>query len=296
MSTFTVSDHVSGIDLEWFDSNAMAAYVIAAPEPTLIETGFPTSIQRLRRGLRNVGVPPDTLEHAFISHVHLDHSGGASALVTDAPDLSVYIHESTANHLVDPTTLVESSQRAMEDHFSTIGEPGPLPESNLEPVPSRGVTVDIGDRDLEVIHTPGHSHDHISLWEPARNRVWANEAIGLYFPTPNRWAPPATLPQFDPTAVHESIEKLRALDPDDLILSHFGARPDPEQAFDAAAARLDEFNERIPALFDSFDGDIDRVKEVVETDLLALDGCSSELVSFETMLQTGGFLKYHDRV
>lgn len=293
VTTFPVGDDAYGIDLEWFDTQAMACYIIDAPEPTLIETGFPKSVSRLRAGLDEIGIHPTSLEHAFISHVHLDHAGGASALVTEVPDLSVYIHESTARHLVDPAQLIESSQRAMGKHFTAIGEPAPVPESNLVLVPESGMTVDIGDRSLDVIPTPGHSPDHIALWEPARERVWANEAIGLYFPIPERWVPPATLPRFHPDHVHEAIETLQALDPVDLVLSHFGNRPHPEDAFEAAAARLDEFNARIPAFFDAYDGDIDRVETAVETDLLDLEGCSSALVAFETRLQTRGFLNHH---
>lgn len=296
VSTFVVDDDVYGIDLGWFDTRAMAAYLIDSPEPTLVETGFPKSVGRLRAGLAAVGVRPSELKHAFISHIHLDHAGGASDLIADAPELAVYIHESVVEHLVTPERLVESSRRAMGDHFDAIGAPGPLPEANIVPIANDGMTVHIGDRDLEVYHTPGHSPDHISLWEPANRRLWATEAIGSYYPKAERWVPPATLPRFDPDAVHESIATLRSLDPRQLVLSHYGIREDPASAFNTASERLTDFTDRIPSLFESVNGDIERTEAAVRRELLDLERCSEALVSFETKLQTRGFLKYHGLV
>lgn len=293
VDTFTVADNVYGIDLEWFDTESLAAYVIDAPNPTLIETGFANSADRLRDGLRAVNVSPEELVHAVVSHVHLDHAGGASALATDATDLTVYAHESLADHLVSPDQLIESSERAMGDAFTEIGAPTPLPREHLNPV-ADGSTIDTGDRVLEVIHAPGHSPDHIAIWDETNGVLFANEGIGHHYPKINRWTPPTTLPRFDVDAVRETIRSLSALDPDTLVLSHFGALDDPPRAFKDARACLERFNERIPQLYDEHNGDIDAIEATVRADLVAFEPTYAEgLAKFESAFHTRGFLKYH---
>jgi len=293
MSTFPVADDVYGIDLEMFDTEVLSAFVIDAPEPTLIETGYARGVDRLVADLETIGLDPDDLQHAVASHVHIDHSGGAAGLVDRAPDLTIYIHESTADFLLDPTQLNESSERAMGEHFAEFGGPEALPEPNLSPV-SDGETIDIGDRTLEIVHAPGHSPDHIAVWDAAAGRLFANEAIGSYYPRVDRWFPPATLPRFDVEAVERTIEKLRALDPSEVALAHFGVAPDADEAFDAAATVLHEFDEQIPALFQEL-GDVDAVVDAVRTDLVRLDDAYADAIAdFESSFQAKGFLHYHE--
>lgn len=293
MPTFPVADDVYGIDLEMFDTEVLSAFVIDAPEPTLIETGYARGVDRLVADLESIGIDPADLEHAIASHIHIDHSGGATGLLTHAPDLSVYLHESTADLLLDPTQLNESSERAMGDHYAEFGGPEPLPKANLSPV-ADGDSIDIGDRDLEIVHAPGHSPDHIAVWDASTGLLFANEAIGSYYPRVDRWYPPATLPRFDVEAVERTIRKLRRLEPTEVALSHFGMAPDADEAFDEAEAVLHEFDERIPAMYREL-GDVDAVVEAVRTDLVRLaDDYAEPLVDFESTFQAKGFLLYHD--
>lgn len=296
VGTFHVAEDVTGIDLEWFDTQSLAAYVIDAPEPVLIETGFAKSVDRLRRGIEAVGVDPAGLRHAIVSHVHLDHAGGASALVEDAPDLHVYAHESLAEHLVDPAHLIESSKRAMGDAFSVIGVPDPLPPENLVSVDD-GTRVEVGNRSLEIIHAPGHSPDHIAVWDESAGVLFANEGIGHHYPRIDRWTPPTTLPRFNVEAVRTTIDRLEALEPRLLVLSHFGSLADPPAAFDAARRCLDRFDTRIPELYDEHDGDIAAVEAAVREELVGFEPTyAAGLAEFESAFHTRGFLKYHDLI
>ena len=293
MSTFSVADDVYGIDFEMFDTEVLSGYAIDAPEPTLIETGYAKGVEALVEDLRAVGIEPMELRHAIVSHVHIDHSGGAAGLVEVAPDLSIHIHESTADHLLDPGQLTASSERAMGDHFDEFGGPAALPPQHLAPV-SDGDRIDLGDRTLEVAHTPGHSTDHIAVWDGSVGRLFANEAIGSYYPRVDRWLPPATLPQFDIGAVQTTIDRLRSFEPSSVALSHFGMVPDVAEAFDAAAAVLEEFNERIPALYHEL-GDPEAVVDAVRTELVDLDGAYAPAIAdFEATFQARGFLYAHD--
>lgn len=292
MATFQVTDDVYGIDLEMFDTEVLSAYVIDGDEPVLIETGYPRGISQLRSGLRAVGVDPSELAHAVISHVHIDHSGGAARLVDDSPDIAVYIHEATADHLVDPSGLTESSREAMGNHFEEMGEPDPIPPENVVQVGDDGLDVDAGDRTLCLFSTPGHSPDHISAWDPASETLFANEAVGSHYPRADRWVPPSTLPRFDVEAVRTSADRLREFDARRLALSHFGVRTDPETALETAVKALDRFERRIPELYREHEEDLAATERAVREELVALDGYADAIESFETRFQTRGFLHH----
>lgn len=292
VSTFPVTDRVTGIDCEMFGEGVLAAYLIDDPEPTLVETGCAAGVDTLRAGVRAAGVEPAALANAVVSHVHLDHSGGAAALVADAPDLSVYVHESTADYLVEPGALVDSSKRAMGEHFAAVGAPDPLPAENLVRVGDGGTVVETGARSLELLHTPGHAPDHIAAWDGRSGTAFVTEAIGSYYGRAGQHLPPVTLPRFDAAAVEDSIDSLRALDPERVVFSHFGVRSDPEAAFEDSEAALALFLERVPELFEANDRDLAATEAAVREQLLDLEGYAEGIQAFESRFQTRGILRH----
>lgn len=292
--TFEVAEGVYGIDIELWDTEVLAAYLFDGEEATLIETGTAAGLNTLVEGLIDLGVHPSDLTNAVISHIHIDHSGGAAGLVDRNPDLNVYIHESSAAHLVDPNRLAESSKRVMGEHFWSMGAPHSLPESNLVRVPDAGITIDTSTRSLEVVHVPGHSPDHLAVLDGESNILFANESIGSYFPKSDFWLPPATLPNFDIDAVEASIETLRSLAPEKVVFSHFGSWDGtPEVAFDTAETRLEAFDERILELYERY-GDVDETIDAVREDLLQFDpNYDPSVESFYAPLVTHGYLRHH---
>lgn len=275
-------------------SETRSVFLLAAKDPCLIDTGAAADIETLRAGLRRAGVPPAELAHAVVSHVHLDHSGCAGHLVQDAPNLDVYIHDSTTDHLVDPTSLVSSTKRALGDEFESIGAPEPVPESNIVPMTGDQHALDLGTRSVTIESTPGHSPDHFSVVDHGTGIVFANEAIGRYYETDDEWVPPATVPNFDPEAVANSIEQLRERSPTGFGLSHVGFRPNPTDALDRAAARLQLFDERIPEIHRQT-GDRAATIDRVRTELLDLSGYSESTKATQASILTRGFLMYYDR-
>lgn len=144
ITTSQVQQGVYSIEIELFDSGFSSVYLFDDEEPTLIDAGAAASADSITRGLTECGVNPSGLQHLVLSHIHVDHSGAASALVDAAPDLNVYIHEMTAPHPTDPSDLIESSKRVMGEHFEQIGEQRPVSEANVTTVSNDGTTIDIG--------------------------------------------------------------------------------------------------------------------------------------------------------
>ena len=291
--TFDVpsADGVTGIDLNLHDNRALAAYLVADEKPILVEPGHAVGGDRLLAGLDRMGIEPATVDATICSHVHLDHAGGAAGLAAVAPDLRVLIHEATANHLVDPDRLVAASRDVMGEAFAEVGAPDALDEARLSRVDNEGTTVETGDRTLELVHSPGHAPDHLAVWDEATGTLFAGESFGNYWPKADQWLPPATLPQFDPDVVRETLSTLRALDPDRICLAHFGVRTDPEHAFDSAEAALDRFETEVPRIYRSHGEDVETTEEIVEAELLNLDDYAAHLVAMQRRVQTRGFLR-----
>lgn len=294
MTTFPVTDGVYGIDVETFDAGFNAAYLFDDEEPTLVDSGAPSGAETLLEGLTDCGVDPGSLENLVLSHVHVDHSGTASDLVDAAPDLDVYIHELTAPHLIDPSDLVESSRAAMGEYFEAIGEQGPVPEPNVTTVSDSGLTLDIGENSLEIIHAPGHSPDHCAVWNPERRLLYAAECLGGHLERAGRWVPPSTLPNFDVGAIDDAIGTLRALDPAHVCFPHFGVWPDDsDQVFETAERELHRFDERILEFHERSDSRTE-TRRLVAEELLDVSPPYAEAVEeFYARLVTDGYLKYH---
>ena len=295
MSTFEVTDGVHGIDVELFDAGFLSGYLFDGESPTLVDPGAANSAESVLAAVESLGVDPAAVENLVLSHVHLDHAGAAGALVEAIPDLDVYVHEATAEHLVHPDALVQSTRAAMGEYFEAMGEPTPVPEEAIVPVPESGETVDVGANTLEMIYAPGHSPDHFSVWNPERDLLFAAESVGGYLSRADRWLPPATLPNFDVETLASSVERLRQLEPDRVVFPHFGVYPDePATAFETADRELRRFDERIVALYEET-GSVEATRSRVADDLVDVSPPYDPAVeTFYARLVTDGYLQYHD--
>jgi glyoxylase-like metal-dependent hydrolase (beta-lactamase superfamily II) len=294
MTTFQVTEGVHGIDVGLFDDGVTAVYLFDDDDPTLVDAGTAAGAERILAGLRECGVDPSELENLVLSHVHTDHSGAASALVDAAPELDVYIHELTAPHLIDPTALVESSRQAMGEQFSLMGAQGPVPEENVVRVGGEGATLDVGENSLELVHVPGHSPDHLAVWNPERRLLFAAECLGVHLERADRWLPPGTLPNFDVGLLEEAIERLRAFEPEHVVFPHFGVWPhDPAEAFEVAETELHRFDERVRELH-AETGSVEETKATVAAELVDTTPAYDPVVErFYASLITDGYLRYH---
>lgn len=294
MTVFQVADGVYGIDIGLFDSGVGSVYLFDDDQPALVDAGTAASVETILDAMRECGVAPAELEHILLSHVHVDHTGATPALVEAASDPTVYIHEMTAPHLIDPGALIESSRRAMGEHFEEMGTQEAVPAEVVVEVSEDGTTVDTGDHTLEMHHAPGHSPDHFAVWNPQRRLLFAAECLGMYFQRADRWAPPSSLPNFDVDVLASTIDRLDDLDPETVVFPHFGVWPDHrEDVFETARSKLDRFDRRILDIYEET-GSVEETKAAVAEELIDLSPpYVPQVESFYAHLVTSGFLKHH---
>ena len=209
------------VDTGMYDTEGYGSvYVLDAERPALVDTGIGTNSERVLDAVRAAGLTPGDIEVIALTHVHLDHAGGAGFLV-DACDADVYVHERGARHLVDPDRLWAGTKAAVGDQIRHYVEPEPVPEQRVVELED-GDRVDLGDHALEVFAAPGHAPHQVVFSDPANDAVFTADAAGIYAPATDELFPTSPPPNFDPQGCQDDIETLRAIDPGVLCYAHFG--------------------------------------------------------------------------
>jgi glyoxylase-like metal-dependent hydrolase (beta-lactamase superfamily II) len=204
--------------------------VIAAWERdgALVDPGPESSLETV---LAELGGEPRAV---LLTHIHLDHAGATGALVRRFPSLRVYVHESGAPHLVDPSKLLRSAGRLYGAEMDRLwGEVVPVPAENIVPL-TGGEDVD----GMRVLYTPGHAGHHVAYFDPDSGDAFVGDVGGVLIPPGDEVWMPTPPPEIDVELWRASIASVRELAPARLALTHFGASGEPEAHLDAAEREL----------------------------------------------------------
>ena len=211
---------------------ACSCYLVEAEWPALVETGPSCQTDVVVEALAAMGREPSSV---FVTHNHFDHCGGLGRMLEAFPRAMVFAHERTVRHLVDPSRLVAGIKRVFGDDFEEVYGPVlPIPPDRIRPVRD-GDVVSLGDRELRVVHTPGHVGHHIAVHDPSTGCAFVGDAIGASFYGAECLSNAAP-PDFDLELELATIEKLRRLGPTYLCPAHSGPTNEVERCLDLAEA------------------------------------------------------------
>lgn len=265
-----MNDHVC-IDLQHLElDGAIACYLIDAVEPTIIDPGPTTTVDRLVEQLGARGVGSGDLRHIVLTHIHLDHAGATGHLLDRFPNASVYVHVDGASHMVDPERLVASTRRTFGDlHDRLWGEVKPVPEDRIR-VWRDGETGPVNG--LRALSTPGHIAHHLAYLDESDGTLFSGDSMGIALsggpqhpPTP----PPAVnLPDWART-----LEEIGQIGPERFGATHFGFHEDVEARRVQLKERLAALEARVrAALADGDDSDAARFDQEVREELAPFMG------------------------
>lgn len=215
----TVREVDARITLFTFDQ-LRTSWLIRDRSNILIESGFPSNAAELLAGLARVSLTPKDIDFLALTHIHLDHAGGAGHIAKENPRLRVFAHEKGARHLSDPAKLMKSVKRAYDATFPFAGDMIPIPVRQIVSV-SCGDVIDLGDTRLEVLYTPGHAKHHVVYFDRASESVFSGDALGSQFEGfPNFvLAPPA---DYDKELAKQSIDLIKTMNPKRICFTHCG--------------------------------------------------------------------------
>jgi glyoxylase-like metal-dependent hydrolase (beta-lactamase superfamily II) len=172
----------------------------------------------------------------LLTHIHLDHAGGAGALVRRWPDLEVWVHQKGAKHVIDPSRLVASATRIYGDRMHELwGEILPVPEANVRILDDGGCADGV-----RWAWTPGHAIHHVAYLHEASGIAFAGDVAGVRIGD-GPILPPTPPPDIDVGAWHRSVDLLEHWDPAALAITHFGTFTDVAEHLSTLHAELDRW-------------------------------------------------------
>jgi glyoxylase-like metal-dependent hydrolase (beta-lactamase superfamily II) len=221
-------DGITAVDTEYVRPGLAAAHIIQQGDTAaFVDVGTNYSVPHLLAALQELNIGPPAVEYLFLTHVHLDHAGGAGLLLQSLPNAQVVVHPRGAPHLVDPAKLIAASKTVYgEELYRQL-------YGDLIPIdPRRVITSEDGKlmalqgRPLQLLHTPGHALHHYCLVDLEHRNLFTGDTFGLSYreldTAKGALGLPTTTPtQFDPVQLLASIDRLMATQPRAAYLMHY---------------------------------------------------------------------------
>lgn len=208
-------------------------FIVEQGRVAFIDTGTNDSVPRMLEALSRVGLSADAIDYVIPTHVHLDHAGGAGELMRLARNAKMVIHPRGAGHMIDPSKLwagtvgVYGEERARRDYGQLV----PVPRERVIEAPD-GASVSLAGRKLVFLDTPGHAKHHFCVWDEKARALFTGDTFGCSYreldgPDGRAYMFASTTPtQFDPPALRASIDRLLALKPESVYITHYSRLTD----------------------------------------------------------------------
>ena len=243
-----VGNGVYRIDTEYLRPGLAASHLVVDDgHAAFVDTGAAPAHPRLMQALTELGLAPDQVDYVFLTHVHLDHAGGAGQLMRALPRARAVLHPRGAPHMVDPAKLIAGTVAVYGDtmYRELYGEIVPVAAERMI-LANDGDRIALGSRTFELLDTPGHARHHYCAHDLDHDDIFSGDTFGISYrdfdTAAGAFIFPTTTPvQFDPAALHSSVDRLMARRPRRMVLTHFGPVGDLERLSGDLHADIDEF-------------------------------------------------------
>ncbi len=220
---------ISVIDTKYMRDRFDASHLLVEKGKALVvDTGTTHSAPQILAHLQRLGLTCDDVIYVVLTHIHLDHAGGAGKLMQLFPKAHLLVHPKGVRHMVDPAKLAAAAEAVYgKERFKELyGSIFPIDEERIIAT-GEGYSVDLMGREIQVLDTPGHARHHICLYDRKSQGVFTGDALGLAYPQLQHGKTPfqicTTSPTaFEPEAMRESMDRIMALNPNYLYPTHYG--------------------------------------------------------------------------
>ncbi|HXQ30698.1 MAG TPA: MBL fold metallo-hydrolase [Steroidobacteraceae bacterium] len=222
-------DGISAVDTLYMRPHLDASHLIEhGGRAAFVDTGTALAVPPLLAALEHKGIAAEAVDWVFVTHIHLDHAGGAGALMRHLPNARAVIHPRGAAHLADPSKLIAATKRVYgEDFYARLyGEIVPIAPERIV-VTEDGSRLALAGRTFEFLHTPGHALHHYVIVDLDTDGVFAGDNFGVSYREIDvdgrAFVMPATTPpHFDPEQLHASTDRILSVRPRAVYLTHYG--------------------------------------------------------------------------
>jgi glyoxylase-like metal-dependent hydrolase (beta-lactamase superfamily II) len=241
-------DGITAVDTEYIRPGLAASHLIQhAGAAAFVDVGTNYSVPHLLSALTQLRIEPQAVDYVFITHVHLDHAGGAGLLLKSLPAARLVVHPRGAPHLIDPAKLISASKLVYGEELyrELYGELVPVDVSRVTTCEDTQ-TFDLRGRPFQVLYTPGHALHHYCLVDLAHHNLFTGDTFGLSYrefdTVRGAFGVPTTTPtQFDPQQLIDSIDRLMATEPRAAYLMHYSRITDLPRIAASLKAQIPEF-------------------------------------------------------
>jgi glyoxylase-like metal-dependent hydrolase (beta-lactamase superfamily II) len=215
-----------------------SVYLLDEEKKALVDSGPPSSANVVLDGIRKVGVSPEDINYIIVTHVHVDHAGGAGVLLKDMPQAQVVVHHKGARHLLKLAELMESTIKTVgTEIIAQWGEVVPVEPERVQVVHDNDIIQLSEEQVLNFIDAPGHAPHELCIYERRNGGIFTGEALGLYF-ADEVLLPCHPPPSFDLEVCINTIQRLMTLNASRLYFAHFGVTDRVEEILQLAIDKL----------------------------------------------------------
>ncbi len=223
--------------------------VVEQGRVAVIDTSTQYAVPRILGALSALGLSPQAVDWILLTHVHLDHAGGAGALLQHCPNARVTVHPRGTRHLVDPSKLwaavCEVYGTAMAE--KEYGGLDPIDANRIVETPE-GATVSLAGREFEFWDAPGHARHHVYIRDTKTNSFFTGDTFGISYrdfdTAQGAYVFVTSSPsQFMPTDLQASMRRLMAAAPPAVYLTHYAQLKDVQRHGDHLLRQTDQFAE-----------------------------------------------------
>ncbi len=248
MQEFVPNSEIYTVDALYYQPQLAAIHLIRSGDRLcIIDTGTQYSVTQVETAIKQLGLSFDHVDYIILTHIHLDHAGGAGALMSLCKNAELVVHPRGARHMIDPTKLIAgaSAVYGVEEFNRLYGEISPIDATRVIE-PADGETIHWAKRPLTFIDTPGHANHHHCIVDQQTNAVFTGDTLGVGYGAlrseNNAFVMPTTTPvQFNPDALHQSIDKVMAYQPHTLYLTHYSALQPTPQLIAGLHEQIDDY-------------------------------------------------------
>ncbi len=241
-----MSRKIITIDCNYIKPQYASSYLLiddndpSQAQAAFIDNNTTHCVPQLLQTLKNQGLSPEQVRYVIVTHIHLDHAGGSSALMKACPNATWVAHPRAAKHGIDPEKLISSAKQIYgEERFKQLyGEIEPIPSERIQIAQNNDYLSFGQGPSLQFIHTRGHANHHMCIFEPETCSIFTGDSFGVYYPELQDQGLvilPSTSPtDFDYAEAILSLERILSTGAKQAYPTHYGVMP----LINEAAAQL----------------------------------------------------------
>jgi len=287
MKEYIPGSGIFTVDALYYRPELVSIHLIrSADRIAIVDTGTQYSEPQVRKALDQLDLDYTNVDFIMLTHIHLDHAGGASTLMQLCPNANLVVHPKGARHISQPEKLIAGSISVYgeAEFYKMYGQIDPIDPARIIQ-PKDGETIDFAGRALTFIDSPGHAYHHHCIIDQQSNSIFTGDTFGVGYRVlrsdDHAFLALSTTPvQFDPAALHASIDKIMSYEPQYLYLTHYSALKPTARIVAGLHEQIDDFINLTQQIADKPDGDFVKQLESAIADYL-VQRCLNELPNID---------------